>query len=42
MRKTTRINLAACAEKLGVSVIALPHMLLTTTKKEEEEEEEER
>ena len=33
MRKTTRINLAACAEKLGVSVIALSHMLLTTTKK---------
>lgn len=25
MWKTTRINLAACAEKLGVSVIALSH-----------------
>lgn len=25
MRKTTRINLAACAEKLGVSMIALSH-----------------
>lgn len=27
MRKTARINLAACAEKLGVSVIAASHML---------------
>lgn len=27
MRKTARINLAACAEKLGVSVIAASRIL---------------
>lgn len=33
MRKTTRINLAACAEKLGVSVIVLSHT--SSSKKKE-------